>query len=192
MIKTQITEKTTTDINIESPDEQPTALNHDILWQFSELTAMSLRLNDQHQQIEQSAIDQFYLKLQQIDHQLKAMPRHEGNLINFLLRDWIMNLFSESKSEKLIQMHHILRQGEIAGSIVGRKRTIHDITHHPEQFPTALFCLNTIGRISPSYHAITVKEEGYISSTERTDLFSQWLIPASIIWIIVTAGLLFL
>jgi len=191
MIKTQITEKTTTDINIQSTTEDSTTINQDTLWQFSELIAMSLRLNDHHQQIEQNAIDQYYLKLQQIDGQLKSMPHHEGNLINFLLRDWIMNLFAESKSKKLIQMHHILRQGEITGSIVGRKRTIHDITHHPEQFPTALFCLNTIGRITPSYYTVTVKEDDHIV-TKSTDRFSQWLIPASVVWIIVTAGLLFL
>ncbi|MDA9832587.1 hypothetical protein N9C31_03090 [Gammaproteobacteria bacterium] len=193
---TEKTHKTPVEIKVPLGDTNPQSINHPILWRLSELIALSLRINDQHQNIDQNIVDQLYLRLQELDIHLKIMSRHEGNLINFLLRDWMMHLFSQSQSEKLIQMHHILRQGEISGSIVGRKRTIHDITQNPCQLPTAVHCLNIIGQISPTYYAVSANE-GPVSqlpssAVPSTDLFTQWLIPASVIWITVTAGLLFL
>lgn len=191
MIETKAIEKSIGDIQLDSP-EPTTTINQKVLWCFSELTALCLRLNDQHQQVEQASVEQLYFQLQQFDTQLQVLSRHENNLIHFLLRDWIMHLFAKSQSKRLIQMHHILRQGAITGSIVGRKRTIADITQAQDKFPTASICLNAIGNISPEYHTPHLPPPSFDKTKQPQDRFAQWLIPASTLWIAVTAGLLFL
>ena len=134
------------------PTQAPTIIDlPELPWQFSALMAQTLRLVGHKDYIQDEALSYFCSQIQGLDLHIERLENKEKKLIQFLLRDWIIQTFSESGSSKLIRMQTILRDTDITGVIAGRKRAIETIAQNPNIYQHALGCLNLIHQVSPEY-----------------------------------------
>ena len=173
--------------------EQISPRNEQVLWLGSALISQSMRLVNYGEKVQDASINKFCEQLKLFEDTVNELDFTESKLIQFLIRDWIIELFSSSQSTKLLQIQNILRQADINGAIAGRKRTIHDINQYPHRYPTAATCLKLIYQITPSYapaYKFKQPTASIIDHSNTDDLYHKWLLPVAILWVIVCTGVI--
>tara|TARA_Y200000002_G_scaffold378003_1_gene384555 strand:- start:6210 stop:6818 length:609 start_codon:yes stop_codon:yes gene_type:complete len=153
-----VKEKTETQI-VEVVDNEPVQVEKDdsLLWNFSGIIAQSIRLSQLGDNAHEQAIARFCQEISQLDNQLQSLDFSESKMIQFMIRDWVMELFSQTRSSKLIAMQNILIRTDISGFTAGRDRTVQDILLFPHRYPNAEKLLSIIAKVSPYYHPALAK-----------------------------------
>ena len=187
-VQTQSVEKKS-----EAAEQQPQARNESVIWLGSALISQSMRLANYGEKIQDAPINKFCEQLKLFEEKANELDFTEAKLIQFLIRDWIIELLSKSRSTKLLQIQNILRQADINGAIAGRKRTIHDISQYPHRYPTAAVCLKLIYQVTPSYaptYQFSQKQVAQPDYSNTDELYQRWLIPSAVLWIIICTSVI--